>query len=504
MPGTGQPTATPPSAHPSPTLPGPSGSAADTAPALGTLYGDGYSGDYGSARIDVIGLERTAPDAVTARYRISAGQDNRPVVLEGLRAQGLAGTTPYDESRAFSGFFLLDDLRFAVYHPMKERDVDSSAHCLCSYPEYFAKATSGNPVLLWAVYRVPPETTSVAVGFQGAGLTAPLPIAAAGTGTPLEGEPDSATIGAYFPNTAPLTTRQYGLVSSVSEDAEQVEIVLNTDVLFEFDKAALTAAARDELRRTAGRIGTEATGTVQITGHTDDVGSDAYNQKLSLRRAESVRAALAALLPGAGVSFHAEGKGETRPAVKGHSAEDRARNRRVEVVFHRRATPAATPSPAAPTATDPAATGSPAAPIATAEGLRKLTGLEADVVELRRISSRALIATVDFRNTGTGEVKLEEGAWDPDVDRISGVYGHKTQFFWLTLSDSAQTRYFPLTTPGNDDFVRSCVCSESVSAKLGPGKRIRQFVLLTAPPAEVTTVDVHLYGFTPLKGLPVS
>lgn len=134
-------------------------------------------------------------------------------------------------------------------------------------------------------------------------------------------------------------------------------IALNTDVLFAFDKADLTPSAQAELRRVADRLIAEATRTVQIVGHTDDVGSDAYNLGLSRRRAQAVHQALTRLLAGKQVDLRATGKGESQPAVNGTSPKDRARNRRVEVSFERIVTPPPTtsspPSTPAPTAPGP-------------------------------------------------------------------------------------------------------------------------------------------------------
>ncbi|MFG1944447.1 OmpA family protein [Nonomuraea sp. NPDC048826] len=391
---------------------------------------------------------------------------------------------------------------------MREQDTGTRDRCVCSYPEVSAKVTPGQAALLWAVYQVPPETTSVAVGFHHAGLTATLPISPAGTGVRLDGEPDPGMIDAAHPTTVPLTTRLAGTESAVAESGDRVEIALNTDVLFDFDKATLTPKARETLRRTADRISAEARGTVQIVGHTDDVGEDGYNLALSLRRAKAVERSLAALVPDA--AFRTEGKGETEPAAEGSSDQARARNRRVQVVFERAATPGPGSTPAAvpkETSGTPAgeATATPGTAVASATGLRELTGLTADLLELRRISDKALIATVGFRHTGHGgPVRLQEGAWDKDLDRLGSVVGYKGDFFWLTLTGVDGTRYSPLTTVGRSSYPRRCVCSTIVLTKLGPGEHIRLFVLMTAPPAGVTSVDVNLFGFTPMKGVPIS
>jgi OOP family OmpA-OmpF porin len=65
-------------------------------------------------------------------------------------------------------------------------------------------------------------------------------------------------------------------------------------------------------------------------GHTDSIGSDAYNQKLSVRRAESVKAYLVSK----GVEpnrIYTEGKGEKQPVASNKTADGRQKNRRVEI-----------------------------------------------------------------------------------------------------------------------------------------------------------------------------
>jgi outer membrane protein OmpA-like peptidoglycan-associated protein len=119
----------------------------------------------------------------------------------------------------------------------------------------------------------------------------------------------------------------------------RVTVTVSADVLFEFDRARLTPNADTTVERLARRI-RSARGPVRVDGHTDSVGSAAYNRGLSRRRAASVSQALAAAL-GAGVSIRARGLGESRPvAPNTQGGEDnpagRARNRRVTVTFRRR------------------------------------------------------------------------------------------------------------------------------------------------------------------------
>ncbi|WP_374762242.1 OmpA family protein [Massilia scottii] len=102
------------------------------------------------------------------------------------------------------------------------------------------------------------------------------------------------------------------------------------EALFDFDKSVVKPegkAALDDLLNKLQGMNTEVMVTV---GHTDSVGSDAYNQKLSLRRAEAVKAYIVS--KGVETSrVYTEGKGESQPVADNKSADGRAKNRRVTV-----------------------------------------------------------------------------------------------------------------------------------------------------------------------------
>jgi outer membrane protein OmpA-like peptidoglycan-associated protein len=117
------------------------------------------------------------------------------------------------------------------------------------------------------------------------------------------------------------------------------EFVLESDVLFAFDKATLTARARQEIRRIAGVLQSssdqEAEARAKVTrvtiaGYTDDVGSDSYNLALSSRRAAAVRAELVKAL-GSAVTVTAVGRGEKDPVAPNDTKRGRQANRRVEI-----------------------------------------------------------------------------------------------------------------------------------------------------------------------------
>jgi outer membrane protein OmpA-like peptidoglycan-associated protein len=99
---------------------------------------------------------------------------------------------------------------------------------------------------------------------------------------------------------------------------------------FEFDRAELRPEDRELLSRIAGILLSSQDYTVSVNGHTDDVGTEAYNQKLSERRAQAVRDYFVkAGLPADIVSV--TGHGKSLPLVRGASEEARAKNRRVEL-----------------------------------------------------------------------------------------------------------------------------------------------------------------------------
>lgn len=106
------------------------------------------------------------------------------------------------------------------------------------------------------------------------------------------------------------------------------------DVLFEFDKSNLTPAATAALDKQLDKLRAADVVTIKVEGHTDSVGSDAYNQGLSERRAASVVSYLVAH----GVQqskISSEGFGESRPVADNATDEGRAQNRRVELHIDR-------------------------------------------------------------------------------------------------------------------------------------------------------------------------
>jgi OOP family OmpA-OmpF porin len=102
------------------------------------------------------------------------------------------------------------------------------------------------------------------------------------------------------------------------------------DTFFDFDKAVLKPEGKAKLEDLVSKLQGTDIEVIVATGHTDSTGSDAYNQKLSERRAKAVKAFLVSKgIPESRV--FAEGKGERQPVADNRTRDGRAKNRRVEV-----------------------------------------------------------------------------------------------------------------------------------------------------------------------------
>lgn len=121
-------------------------------------------------------------------------------------------------------------------------------------------------------------------------------------------------------------------VSDVERKASSGSIALNSDILFGFDKDTLSARAKKAVVEAVEDVPDGA--SVSIDGYTDDVGEDAYNVKLSDRRATAVEDAITQARPD--LDTTAEGHGSADPVAPNREGgednpEGRARNRRVEI-----------------------------------------------------------------------------------------------------------------------------------------------------------------------------
>ena len=174
---------------------------------------------------------------------------------------------------------------------------------------------NGTNELCWRDGNWTPATA--APGCDGA-LKAP--VAAAAARAPAAPAPAPAPAAAT-PAPAPAAV----VAAPVSE-----KVTFAADAFFDFDKSVLKAEGKAKLDDLVGKMRGINLEVIIAVGHTDSVGSDAYNQKLSVRRSEAVKAYLVSK----GVEknrVYTEGKGKKQPVADNKTSEGRAKNRRVEI-----------------------------------------------------------------------------------------------------------------------------------------------------------------------------
>jgi OOP family OmpA-OmpF porin len=108
------------------------------------------------------------------------------------------------------------------------------------------------------------------------------------------------------------------------------KVTYAADAFFDFDKSVLKPEGKAKLDDLVAKVKGINLEVVIAVGHTDAIGTDGYNQKLSVSRSEAVKAYLVSK----GIEknrIYTEGKGEAQPVADNKTKEGRAKNRRVEV-----------------------------------------------------------------------------------------------------------------------------------------------------------------------------
>ena len=141
-----------------------------------------------------------------------------------------------------------------------------------------------------------------------------------------------AVIGKYMDKQAADIEKELGEVAEVERLEEGIKVTMGSGILFAFDSDDLSGEATANLQKLAGVLNDYKDTEILVAGHTDNVGSDSYNQKLSNRRAESV----AQVLTNNGVArkrLIIMGFGEDSPAFDNDTPAGQYKNRRVELAI---------------------------------------------------------------------------------------------------------------------------------------------------------------------------
>lgn len=139
-------------------------------------------------------------------------------------------------------------------------------------------------------------------------------------------------IGRYMDKQKRKLEEDLGKIADVERVGEGIKVTFDSGLLFAFNSAELTADMKTNLRKFATTLNEYDETNILIDGHTDGVGSETYNQKLSEDRAQSVHNYLKSL----GVSrsrLGIRGFGELQPVASNETDEGRRQNRRVEVAI---------------------------------------------------------------------------------------------------------------------------------------------------------------------------
>lgn len=220
-----------------------------------------------------------------------------------------------------------------------------------------------------------------------------------------QAQPDQA-------NTAPLPLERYteAYDGNVSDRRTDEEIVLTAanDVTFATDSAELSDQAQSVLNAAVETIKSYPDGgAMTITGHTDDVAEDAYNQTLSEQRAQSVQTRLGELTDLSRWSVQAVGKGETRPKVNDTTEEARAANRRVEISIKPTGGTKGGTKPLDPSAPVPAPTGASGPGPKGLEVADPANAGESLTIKLEKVTRRGTLLFGELEVTGTPNAALD-------------------------------------------------------------------------------------------------
>lgn len=312
-----------------PTGPPPSASAPQTSPGGTTPPGEAVAVDRvwhdAQLRLEVQPVEVDGEVAVLRYEYAATATDPEESVRASTVALAFGGLgNSVTDGRGVRLF----DTQAGLVHPVAQADDGSPAAVLEQLRgEPDDDAVRGTAVAAFAA----PENESVDVLFPGFG-TVQVPVVEAGD-TFDDAVEEVGGVGDSWTKELRAFTQAYDAESSTQAEEGDITVTLASDVLFASDKHALSGAARGVVDDAATSITKQADGgEVQVVGHTDDVDTDAYNQKLSERRARSVAERLRAKL-GGDFTVTEEGRGESEPVVDGTSSRARAANRRVEIHF---------------------------------------------------------------------------------------------------------------------------------------------------------------------------
>lgn len=340
-------------------------------------------------------------------------------------------------------------------------------------------------------------------------------------GWPEEGETVTVPVDGGESEEEPLVSSLVSTTESVvggrETDSDQETVALRADVLFEFDEAELTDDAEgilaDVVAETRERADPEKP-PITITGHTDGVGDDDYNQTLSEERADAVREVLEAEL-GADYEYESEGAGSSEPAEPEGGDDDswaRSQNRRVDIsyAFKEEVQTETEEDAELETETlsvDPADAGPPAE-FRTAEGAEPAgtAAMEQDYFYGGDLQHTWDLEVYPFYRDGAFIVgrfaATHEGDPVPTTVNPFGTY----ESFTFSAVDPATGTIYPQvydSADGEDLNHIERAGSRIWPSATEPGSTQYGYVYFPAPPADTTELTFNADEFGTIEGVPI-
>jgi outer membrane protein OmpA-like peptidoglycan-associated protein len=439
--------------------------------------------DEGPAHVDLIAISRTAKNTVTVRFRVvNDGKDSIDL------AGALSDTAPQQgqNNRGASGVAMIDGTAEKVYYPLTTSD----GTCLCSDTTGHLEAGKSQDV--YAVLPAPSrDRVTLWVPRALPFVDAQIGSAKAGPAPDQTLDPASASLGQ--PTIRPLVNSSETADENVDEDGNNRTVTLSADVLFAYNKANLSPKAKSVLQTVAKQIDASKGDVVKIDGYTDNSGTDAVNQPLSERRAQSVQTALQGMVTRQGVTYQSAGHGSQNPIAKNDDEAGRRRNRRVTIAFAKPTEPSTQAPPALGEAPSPWRPGQRLPVLVTvtprvganqAEVEQEAKNVRFDVNQLHRDSSGLVILTWTATGVGGSEQNIESR-----LDKHASLeYRDGVNTSGVSLLDQAgKTIYWP-----SRDGQGACMCS-SLRLDFHGTQSVSQsnsatFVDIYKPPTSVSSV----------------
>jgi OmpA-OmpF porin, OOP family len=407
---------------------------------------------------------------------------------------------------SFDNVRLVDLAGRRVYTVAEQSD---GGRCACTGLQRFGV---GETRPLQAAFTgIPAGVGALSVMLPYAGVFADVPVTAgpvpappSGTGPDKQDPLDLTAVGASLGADLDAYTERLDVPLRTRRTPKQVDLSLDADVLFRLDSAQLTPAAAKSVAAAIADLRAAGAGPLIVTGHTDDTGTAAHNQRLSEQRAATVATSLSRDLPDAQWPKTVTGKGDTQPVVPNSTAANRRLNRRVTISYQAKA-----PTTPAPSAT-PATTALPKTKGtlgSASDGVQVNLPLHRGTVRFvpRPAVVRGPFLQMDLvaRNVGQDDATI--------LDYLGqGVFTVRDEFdpyapfgasgVRVLTGDTAAYGLDYLTAKGD----HRCLCDRLLNQRIPPGGEQVIALWFPAPPAGTTTITIDVPDRLRITGVPIS